>query len=321
VLLSIIITTGMISQILMSPTGIFADTNKLNTSVSSGEASHLNISDRLTNELRDLSSNLSSNFYLNNDIPSTELITPQDKTNQTPVNLKDTTFVKLNDDMVLSKGDTLAAHESVLENNSAIDQVMNTASFNYVQIDRVTTSTTNSTGVGLTTSANMKFPFASGSVSMNVKYDFSNTNSVETSTTKQWQVPSQNIKIPAGHKYKVNWVLNTGVATGTADLTSSVTASIPFKIYGGNRYVGGIGWAISNQDRLVAAMPNTQYKWAERDHWEAVEPYRALRKWESAQYKAEFGTELVMKITDVTNGNSPVTVQQTPMNVAPITVK
>ncbi|EME8112564.1 ETX/MTX2 family pore-forming toxin [Enterococcus faecium] len=325
-MLAIFVTTGILCQPLMNATEIFADTY-----VSSGEVDNSNnqyrnnlglenVTEQVTNELRSLSYNLSHNMYLHNEISSKDII--DDKGYQTPGKLKvDTPSIKLNNDMVLTNGDTLAAHESVLQNNSKTDQIMSTASFNYSQTDKVTTSTTNSAGTGITTSAEMKFPFASGSVSMNVKYDFSNTNAVESSTTKQWNVPSQNIKVPAGHKYKVNWVMNTGVATGTVNLISNVCANIPFKLYNGYIYAHGIGAAISNQDQLVAAMPDTQYKWSERKNWEIVGPYQALRNWGNAQYKAEFGTELVMEITDVTNEHSQVIVQKTPMNLAPIIVK
>lgn len=325
-MLAVIVTTGMLYQPVMNATEIFADTY-----VSSGEVDNsnnqnrnnlflANVTEQVTSELRNLSSNLSHNMYLHNEISSKELL--DDKLYQNPNKLKiDVPSIKLNNDMVLTDGDTLAAHESVLQNNSKTDQVMSTASFDYSQTDTVTTSTTNSAGTGITTSAEMKFPFASGSVSMNVKYDFSNTNAVASSTTKQWHVPSQNINVPAGRKYKVNWVMNTGVATGTVNLISNISAHIPFKLYNGNIYSHGIGAAISNQDRLVAAMPDTKYKWSERKNWEIVGPYQAIRNWGNAQYKAVFGTELVMKITDVTNEHSPVTVQKVPMNLAPITVK
>lgn len=43
-------------------------------------------------------------------------------------------------------------------------------------------------------------------------------------------MPSQSVQVPAGHTYKLNWVLNTGTASGTSKLTSQVSARVPYKI-------------------------------------------------------------------------------------------
>lgn len=81
----------------------------------------------------------------------------------------------------------------------------------------------------MTISSEMKFPFVFGSLSMTVGYDFSTTKEVTSSTTRKRAVPSQQIVVPAGHHYRVNWILNTGVATGTTALTGQVQATFPYK--------------------------------------------------------------------------------------------
>ncbi|MGK0550977.1 ETX/MTX2 family pore-forming toxin [Enterococcus faecalis] len=334
-------TTGMLSQALISSIDVFADAQPTKTHVDSSEKNNSSIhnkgrdivavnkvgtavTENIRSELRDLAYNLTYNEFSEGEIPQEDILPSDDNwSSLDPWQFEDTAFARVNNDMVLRDGETLAANESDLTNSSGIEQTMNTPSFTYTQTDKVTTSTTHNAGVSLTTSAEMKFPFISGSMSMNVKYDFSTTSAVESTNTKEWQVPSQGVKVPAGHKYKVTWLLNTGVATGTTDLTSYVKAIVPYKRNHetGTRYGQYIGDAIATQDRFVSDMPSTPYKWGERGNWERVDGQTALRKWGTANYKAEFGTQLIMNITDVTNVNSPVVIQQTAMNVTPITVK
>ncbi|MEK4152658.1 ETX/MTX2 family pore-forming toxin [Carnobacterium sp. FSL E2-0243] len=276
------------------------------------------VTNRLRHELRDLSFNLNRNAFQNGDISSSGLISLHHKLS--PLELADTPFARVNNDMVLQNGETLAAHNASLSNQTETQQTMSTASFVYTQTDSVTTSTTQSTGVSMTTSAEMRFPFVSGSMSMTVEYDFGTTNSVESTVEKEWMVPSQHILVPAGHRYDINWILNTGVATGTTNLTSSINANIPYKMQPPFLQVWLIGDAIAEQDRLVAAMPSTQYRWGARNDWERISNTNALRTWGTSRYRAQLGTELIMKITDVTNPNAPVEVQEIPMNVTPVIV-
>lgn len=288
--------------------------------------SNTSVSEELKSELTDLAVNLTVNSYNNNEIEWDELLIRIGSWNWNdllPWSFSDTPFAKVNNDMILKNGETLAAHTADLNNNTGIEQTMSTASFTYTQTDSVTTTTTHSTGVSLTTSAEMKFPFISGSMSMTTQYDYSNTEAVESSVTKEWSVPSQAIKVPAGHKYKVSWILNTGVATGTTDLTSQVNAAVPYKI---NRNTGVrtgkyIGNAINAQNRLVAALPSTPFTWKATGNWEVINSGTALRKWGTSKYTAKFGTEFIMTITDVTDTRtSPIIVQQIPMDLTPSVV-
>lgn len=93
--------------------------------------------------------------------------------------------------MVLNNGVTLAAHNASLSNQTGNPQTILTASFVNTHTDSVTTSKTHQTGISLTTTAEMRFPVAAGSVAIDVAYDFGVTNSVESTVTNQWTVPSQ----------------------------------------------------------------------------------------------------------------------------------
>lgn len=273
------------------------------------------------NDLLSLSNNLNQNAYLNGDIDVSELFR---FTNNTLADLKSAPFVRLNDDMVLQDGTTLAAHNAQLTNLTDTDQKMSTASFSYTSTDSVSTTTTHATGISMTTKAEMKFPFISGGMSMTVGYDFSHNNAVKSEVKKEWAVPSQSFTIPAGRSFNVNWVLDKGVATGTTNLTSAVGGLVPYKQMGANGplFPMEVGKAVSEQNRLVTALPSTQFKWSESDNWESINGEIALRKWGTSRYRAEGGTRLRMIITDAHSHSSPpVVIQESIMDVTPKVVQ
>lgn len=117
-------------------------------------------------------------------IPESFAEIPWDNGSYDPWDFEDIPFARVNSDMTLKDGETLAAHSADLENGSALEQPMSTPSFTYTQTDSISTSTTHATGVSMTTSAEMKFPFVSGSMSMTAKYDFNTTNTVESTVAK-----------------------------------------------------------------------------------------------------------------------------------------
>lgn len=236
-------------------------------------------------------------------------------------------FAKENGDMVLSKGDTRAAHISYLNNDTGTDQALKTSSFEYTQTNTVTTSATQASGVAAASELKMSFPFvAEAKISMTVKYDFSTTKSVQTSMSQKWSVPVQDIKVPAGRRYKVQWVLNTGVATGTTALRGEVyNCNVPLKR---NPRTGL--WTIWNlRDSIKRQQQFKNYglpmygRWDYSDKWEVRDDGAVIRDFGTSTYRAEIGTELIMTVTDVTKirGRSlPVEVQRIPMNIMPETI-
>lgn len=121
-------------------------------------------------------------MYLAGEISFGERITNHNEL--TPANFQHSPYAKVNGDMIIENGETLAAHQAYLANNTGREQTLSTASFDYNQSDSVTTTSSHTVGTSMTTSAEMKFPFVSGLMSMIVKYDYNNTNAVTTSTEK-----------------------------------------------------------------------------------------------------------------------------------------
>ncbi|MBK0084557.1 ETX/MTX2 family pore-forming toxin [Lactococcus sp. S64] len=277
---------------------------------------------KLMEEAQELSKAWSYNMFSAGEF-SLDQTTFQNPNQAEPVDFKDQPLVRINDDMRLRDGVALAANKSVLSNSTSDLQVMKTPSFRYESKDEVTTTTSHSTGSSITTSAKMTFPLLSGSMSMEVRYDFSHTNAETTSTTKEWNVPPQDINVPAGKTYQVEWLLKTGVATGTSDLTSKITGLIPYRYFSSTNQ----RYALNYENAASDFWTNYQKKpkdWADGKNYQAVfgsNGNYVLRKWGVSNYEATYGTEFIMNIIDVTNINDTSPVGTIPISNATVITK
>lgn len=277
--------------------------------------------------LESLSHNLSRNLALNGEIDNNQVL--QNISNwETPNVYPGDPFVEDNNDMVLKEGEALAANTTYLTNDTGTDETLNTASFAYTQTDSISTTNSHTAGVEMTTTAEMKFPLVSGSMSMTAKYEYNNSKEVTSSTTREWDVPSQSITVPAGRKYQVDWVLKTGVATGTVNLTREVTGNVPYMCNEnglGYNVINEmpIGSAIEKQKTFEGTLTDKAFKWSDSDNWEEIDAKTALSKLTTSRYTAKYGTELIMNVSDITDGNeSPSNiVKSTSMKINPVVVK
>lgn len=280
-----------------------------------------NITPMVLTDLRNLSAILSNKSWVAGEIKYNEQVHNLD-----PWNITETGVVNINNDMEILDGDTLAAHEAPLNNLTGVDQTLATAAFEYTQDDSVITRTSHTTGANLTTYGELKFPVGSGSISLSTKYEFNNTSEVKTSETRKWVVPSQQIKVPAGHRYQVNWILKQGTATGTVNLYSRVTGFVPFKssVDQTIRYGWSAGGAINQDIRLSKKLDDMNILYPvfnSHDRWAANSDGSADIKLGMATYSAKYGTELIMQVVDVTNPNAHVEVSSIPLNLTSETIK
>ncbi|HCN74974.1 ETX/MTX2 family pore-forming toxin [Pseudolactococcus plantarum] len=293
-------------------------------------ASTENVPKIINKELGDLAYNRTYNEFRNNNISKAELL-PSDGgrwDSLRPMFVKVNPLTSLNNDMRIEKGKTIAAHVAMLENRTNNDHNYKTAEFSYTKSDTVTTSTTHSVGVSMTSGGKMEFPFFEASVSMTAKYDFGTTKPVQTSEVRQWKVPAQDIKVPAGKKYRVSWLLNTGIATGTVNLIGRVEAEVPYKLFVPRRFAWSdsrdLVSSIKAYDEAVKQNRTSPYIWGARNDWQITsDGEAALRKLGDAKYTANYGTELVMLITDVTSTRGralPVEIQRITLPIQPETI-
>lgn len=318
--LNALVLLGSVSLAAITPSTLVYASDIQTESV--GKGIKLNEVDELTKikyDCRDLGFVLSYNKTLNGEINENERLSEYKNSYLEPSLLTSTPVAKLNDDMVIENGSPVAAHNASLTNNTGKEQRLLSAAFEYRQSDSVTTQTSHAVGGSLTTSAEMKIPFISGSMSIEAHYEFGHTNAVTSTEDKIWSVPSQNLLIPAKHTYKLIWVLNEGTASGTVNLDSEVSAQIPFKKNPNNntdttKYP--IGDAISEQERLVNILQGSAYSWEMGNRWQRIDSNTATKKLTTAKYKAKIGTELLLYVYDVTDGKNNL-VKVIPTNVVP----
>ncbi|WEV45336.1 ETX/MTX2 family pore-forming toxin [Streptococcaceae bacterium ESL0687] len=271
---------------------------------------------RAKEDLKDLAYAYSYNLYKIHEISLDDSI-PLNKGWSSPRSYYAFPVVKLNGDMGISEGDAMAAHTASLTNSTGHNQTLSTASFTYTQEDSVTTVSYNSSGMGMSATAEIKIPFIAGiSTTVAATFDYTKGEEARRTTTKSWTVPPQTIDIPAGKTYKVEWMMKTGVAKGTANLTTRVTADIPYQVNNGTVSTTDLKTAMTRQQALVNQLTYPtlwDYQW----QWE-VSGDSVFRQWGTSTYTVKYGTDLVMKVYDVTKRNAePVLIDSIPMDITP----
>ncbi|HGC5945335.1 ETX/MTX2 family pore-forming toxin [Enterococcus faecalis] len=308
-------------------TTVIMNTQLENSAMNALETENTNIINKLKPEVVDLCFSVSRNRSLDGKIEWSQTLNHHDiKILDNIIKEEKLTFtpqVRLNDDMSLKEGETIAAHQADLKNSTKKEQTLNTASFEYTQTDSISTKTSHSAGVSLTTSAEMKFPFVSGSMSMTAKYDFNSTKDIISTVTKKWIVPSQSIKVPAGKTYRVKWLLNIGTATGTTDLQCLVNGIVPLYWKQNTTnviIVYDIGTAINMNKSYLNSLMNP-FEWKSNSSWSNVNS-KGIKKLGTSEYTAKLGNQLIMSIEDISvNRFAPVIVESIPMDIEPVILK
>lgn len=233
-----------------------------------------------------------------------------------PLNVTQTPVVTPNDDMKIVEGETLAANTTTFSNQTSTPMTYNTPSFSYKNTNSTTTTTTHAFELGLTTSATMEFPFVNGSMSMSAKYNFSTGASETTTEEYSWTIPTQNIPVEPNQKIRVDWLLKTGKAEGTVQLTDRIGANIPYKIRKSDHtiFTKSIGEVVSSNEFNFYQEDWDRFVGGERSEWTAApapENDKADYTVGTARYSAKYGTEMVMQVVDVTEGARKASVIKT----------
>lgn len=237
---------------------------------------------------------------------------PQDSI---PWSVSEVPVVVPNNDMKIVEGDALAANTTTFSNDTNTPMTYNTPSFSYKNTNTTTSTTTHSVDLSLTTSVEMKFPIASGSMSSTIKYNFSKGSSETNSEEYSWSVPTQNIPVEPHQKIRVDWVLKTGKAEGTVQLKDRIGAVIPYKTRKTDLTRFGKNIANTISDKIDFDQENwDRFVEDNREDW-AVAPAPDNDKVDysvgEARYSAKYGTEMVMKVVDVTEGTRKAKVIKT----------
>lgn len=227
--------------------------------------------------------------------------------------------------MSIGNGGIEAAHEAELTNHTSRDQVMRTAAFTTTQDDTVTTQTSHTVGTSMSTSVEKNFLFGTVASTISVNYDFNTTRAISTTQTKTWEIPADEVTVPAGKTYVLRWLFEYGTASGTVDLSSNVSMVIPTRKNPstGTRYGYNMNNAINHQRRLMNTLGGRAYIWPYLDSWSTRNSQNgnANIQWTDARYNARIGTRLLKQLVDITDSRSERVIKEIPMDITPETVK
>ncbi|MFK4935454.1 ETX/MTX2 family pore-forming toxin [Lactococcus garvieae] len=163
-----------------------------------------------------------------------------------------------------------------------------------------------------------------------LEYKFNSDQKQSSSDTVSWKVPSQKIKVPAGHKYKVEWTLSDMAVTGKYHLSSKISGLLPYGYTSKDSNYPEtlpVGEALMNELNLEKFYHHTGDVWNGRpgskvvmdwsnSSWEVLNNNEVKRVWADGNIKVVYGTNLKLKVTDVTDCK-PKLVQSTKMNIQP----
>lgn len=233
-------------------------------------------------------------------------------------------YLFINNDIQTKDGSALAAHVTTFENNTDAQMTYTTPNFTYTTTDTTTSTSTQAMESGLTTTTKIDLPGVGGtSIGMTVRFNFSTTQSQTNTQTVTWGVPSQNIPVKPHHKIRVTWLLKNLIATGTANMRDRYSGYIPFRVWSDEHSYRESGYA------LGATIDNTS--WFSNEYWNSyVKDSR--KKWhpvvpepgenmdtadydtDQATFTAKYGTEMYLKVDDVTQGDkNPKTIDIIPI--------
>jgi len=177
--------------------------------------------------------------------------------------------------------------ENTFENNSDLEQTFNTTSFSESITKSTSTSIQNGFKTSITTKGKVGIPFvAEGEVSATLEYNFSSTNTNTISTTNTITATAQPVKVPPNKIYKAEVYFEKKSTSGNVEIYADVFTSVRAVNDGVVTSIGSALDKATNRYGLIKS-PNDTKK---------------VRAKGTGDFKIEYGTNLIVKVYDVTAG-------------------
>ncbi|MGE6514063.1 ETX/MTX2 family pore-forming toxin [Lysinibacillus sphaericus] len=200
---------------------------------------------------------------------------------------------------IIENSQLLTVGENILENTLGHEVTLYTSGYEHGF--KETTSTTNTSGwtFGYNYNASLSVMMLTASHSFSVDYNMSTSNTTEKSEDRKFIIPPQGFSVPAGKKYKVEYVFEK--------ITISGKNKINADLYGDATYT------FNNQPMSPQLLYSALNFASDKQGFEPVIRNNAvgndrfgIRATGVGQFSTEFGTRLYAKITDITNSKKPV---------------
>jgi len=177
--------------------------------------------------------------------------------------------------------------ENTFQNNSDLEQTFNTTSFSESITKSTSTTIQNGFKTSITTKGKVGIPFvAEGEVSATLEYNFSSTNTNTVSTTNTITATAQPVKVPPNKTYKAEVYFEKKSTSGIVEIYADVFTSVRAVNDGVVTSIGSALDKATNKYGLIKS-PN--------------DPKRVRAKG-TGDFKIEHGTNLIVKVYDVTAG-------------------
>ncbi|GED63995.1 ETX/MTX2 family pore-forming toxin [Lysinibacillus fusiformis] len=175
--------------------------------------------------------------------------------------------------------------ENTFVNNSELEQTFNTTSFS----ESITKSTSTSIQSGfksaITTKGKVGIPFvAEGEVSATLEFNLSSTITDTISTTTTITANSQAVKVPPNKIYKAEVYFEKKSTSGTVEIYADVFTSVRLLNDGTIYSIGSVLDMATNKYGLIKSTNDS----------------KRVRAKGTGNFKIEHGSELIVKIYDVT---------------------
>ncbi|EOP91367.1 hypothetical protein IGM_02013 [Bacillus cereus HuB4-4] len=206
---------------------------------------------------------------------------------------------------IIENSQLLTVGEDTFENTLGHEITYRTTGYEHEFTE--TTSTTNTSGwtFGYNYNASLSVMGATASHQFSVDYNMSTSNTTEKSQTRKFTVPSQEIPVPAGKKYKVEYRFEKLTISGksriNADLFGDITYMWNNKPLSGTLLHSALNKATDKQGfEPVIRDTSLTPEWNDKF---------GVRATGIGEFRTEFGTRLTAKLTDVTDPRNPVLVE------------
>ncbi|MEE3809570.1 MULTISPECIES: ETX/MTX2 family pore-forming toxin [Lysinibacillus] len=216
---------------------------------------------------------------------------------------------------MIENAQILTIGENILENNLGHEVTLFTSGYEHEFKEMTSTTNTSGWTFGYNYNATLSVMMVSASQSFSVDYNMSTSNTTEKSQVRKFTVPPQGFPVPAGKKYKVEYVFEKITISGRNRLNAD--------LYGDATYYYN-NLPMSPQ-LLYSAMnfaSDTQgFERVIRDNAEGNDRF-GIRATGEGRFSTEFGTRLYAKITDITDSKKPVTIEtkKIPVNFETLSV-
>ncbi|MDK8182591.1 ETX/MTX2 family pore-forming toxin [Paenibacillus sp. UMB4589-SE434] len=202
----------------------------------------------------------------------------------------------------VSNVETLTVGDSFLTNHTAQEQTLTSSSFEYEFLE--TTSTTNTTGwtFGYEYNASLSVLVATASHTFRVDYNMSTSQTKEKSITRTLIVPPQNVIVPAGKTYRVNYVFDKLKVSGRNTLLADIFGLSFYSIFWDSPESIGIALNYASDKQGLIRV--------EREDRPIFDKLRyGVRAEGEGRFSTEYGTRLYVTVDDVTNPSKPIPVE------------